>query len=48
MDVQELTAARETHRRAASAVITTDFQCAYCSRLCASGLGQQGHLHVHR
>ena len=48
---QKLTAARKRHHRAASAVIiTTDFQCPYCSRLCASGLrlGLGGHLCVHR
>ena len=45
---QKLIAARERHRRAASAVITTtDFQCPHCSRLCASGLGLRSHLHVH-
>ena len=46
---QKLTAARERHRRAASAVITTnDFQCPHCSRLCASGLGLRSHLRVYR
>ena len=37
------------HQRAALAVITkTDFQCPYCSRHCASGLGLRSHLRVHR
>ena len=45
---QKLTAARERHCRAASAVITTDFQCLHCSRQCASRLGLQSHLRVHR
>ena len=46
---QKLTAAREGHHRAASAVITTtDFQCPQCSRLCASGLGLRSHLRDHR
>ena len=45
---QKLPAARGRHRRAASAVITTDFQCPHCSRLCASGLGLRSHLRVHR
>ena len=45
---QKLTAARERHRRASSAVIATDFQCPHCSRLCASGLGPWSHLRVHR
>ena len=46
---QKLTAAREKRHRAASApVTTTDFQCPHCSRLCASRLGLQSHLRVHR
>ena len=46
---QKLTAAREKRHRAVSAVITTtDFQCPNCSRLCASRLGLQSHLRVHR
>ena len=46
---QKLTAARERRHKAASAVITTtDFQCPHCSRLCASRLGLQSHLRVHR
>ena len=44
---QKLTAARERHRRVASAVITTtDFQCPHW--LCSSGSGLQSHLRVHR
>lgn len=46
---QRLTDARERRHRAASTVITTtDFQCPHCSRLCASRLGLQSHLRVHR
>ena len=46
---QKLTAARERCHKAPSAVITTtDFQCPHCSRLCASRLGLQSHLRVHR
>ena len=46
---QKLTAARDKRHRAASAVITTtDFQCPHCSRLCASKLGLQSHLRIHR
>ena len=46
---QKLTAARERRHKAASAVITsTDFQCPHCSRLCASRLGLQIHLRVHK
>ena len=42
---QKLTAARERHCRSASAVITTtDFQCPYSSKLCASVLGLRTHL----
>ena len=37
---QKLTAARERHRRAASAVITTtDFQCPHCSKTVPLGWG---------
>ena len=39
---------REINRRAASAVITTDFQCPHCSRLCASELGLRTHLRVYK
>ena len=46
---QKLTAARETHCRAALAVITTtDFQCPHCSKLCASKLGLRNRLCIHR
>ena len=46
---QKLTATRERRHEEASAVITTtDFQCPHCSRLCASRLGLQSHLRVHR
>ena len=46
---QKLTAARDQrHRAPAAAVTTTDFQCPHCSRLCASRLGLQSHLRVHR
>ena len=46
---QTLTAARDKRHRAASAVITTtDFQFPHCSGLCASRLGLQSHLRVHR
>ena len=46
---QKLTAARERHRRAALAVITTtDFQCPHCSRLGTSRLGLRSYLRVHR
>lgn len=46
---QKITAAREQRHRASSAVITTtDFQCPYCSRICASSLGLRSHLRVHR
>ena len=46
---QRLTAAREQrHRAAAATVTTTDFQCPNCSRLCASRLGLQSHMRVHR
>ena len=46
---QNVTAARERHRRAAYTVITTtDFQCPHCSRLCTSELGLRSHLRVHK
>ena len=46
---QKLTAARERHCRAALAVITTtDFQCPHSSRFCASGLGLQSGIRIHR
>ena len=46
---QKLSVAREKRHRAASApVTTTDFQCPHCLRLCASRIGLQSHLRVHR
>ena len=46
---QKFTAARDKRHRAASAVTTTtDIQCPHRSRLCASRLGLQSHLRVHR
>jgi len=45
---RKLTSAREKRHRAAGVITTTDFQCPHCSRLCASRLGLQSHLRVHR
>ena len=46
---QRLRAAYEHHHRASSADIKiTEFQCCTCSRLCASRLGLESHLRIHR
>lgn len=46
---QKLIENREQHHRITPTASTTmDFQCPHCARLCASRLGLQSCLHVHR
>ena len=45
---EKLKAARDKRHRPAAAITTTDFQCPFCARLCASKLGLSSHMRIHK